>query len=44
MPTQVHKNDSGEVMGVDLETFLNTPLRGLVALGLDCTRLWDDFR
>ena len=29
MSTQVTRDAAGEVTGVDLETFLNTPLRGL---------------
>ena len=29
MSTQAQRNDAGEVTGVGLETFLNTPLRGL---------------
>ena len=29
MSTQVTRNDAGQLTGVDLDTFLNTPLRGL---------------
>ena len=29
MSTQVQRNAAGELDGVDLETFLSTPLRGL---------------
>merc|ERR1712185_740500 len=29
MSTKVQKNDAGQVTGVDLDTFLNTPLRSL---------------
>ena len=29
MSTQVQRNDAGQLTGVDLDTFLNTPLRGL---------------
>ena len=75
MSTQVQRDAAGEVTGVDLDIFLNTPLRGLpenhqlfrsdlvhpaayaaceakncaahqlsTALGLDYTKLWDEFR
>ena len=29
MSTQVQRNDAGQLTGVDLDTLLNTPLRGL---------------
>ena len=29
MSTQVQRNDAGQLTGVDLDTFLKTPLRGL---------------